>query len=313
MILYICIYLLILVHSQTTTIAPINPLVEQKIACEAIGPDLNNCEAAEKCTFFDISGREVFTIKSPVQVFTVNGWASGEVTAVHQAVGQDDLTVEYPCPDGTNELCTVTDARFSMRFRERNHTEIEGIRVTYLATKQQEKLDRLESDAGVVPTDIYSRISGLDGGEWADIWIYAAFGEVVGLQGPDLIISTYQDCLLDPIWIPIYAEEIRLEHNQVPQATYCTQIMNEFNCERETNCVWEETVCLANSWTNDLLTCHEFKNETSCNGNMEPNCKWLAPELRNQYDGADSYCVCCSAAQLNLAILFSLLLIIFLC
>jgi hypothetical protein len=68
-------------------------------------------------------------------------------------------------------------------------TEIEGIRVTYPATKQQEKLDRLESDSGVTPVDINSRISQIDGDEWADVWIYAAYGEVVGLQGPDLIIS----------------------------------------------------------------------------------------------------------------------------
>lgn len=313
MILYICIYLLNFVYSQTSTIAPINPLVVQKNLCEEFGADLNGCEAETECTFYDISGREVFTLKSPVQVFTSNGWASGEVTAVHQAVGQDDITVEYLCPGGTSEHCTVTDARFSMRFREQNSTEIEGIRVTYPATKQQEKLDRLESDSGVTPVDINSRISQMDGDEWADVWIYAAYGEVVGLQGPDLIISKAQDCLLNPTMIPIYAEEIRREHDQVPQATFCTAIWTEFDCERKTNCYWEETVCLANRWTNDLLTCWEFKNETSCAAQTEPNCYWLEPELKGQYDRADSYCVCCSATQLNLAILFSLLLIIFMC
>ena len=49
--------------------------------------------------------------------------------------------------------------------------------------------------------------------------------------------------------IPIYAEEIRREHDQVPQATFCTAIWTEFDCERKTNCYWEETVCLANRVT----------------------------------------------------------------
>jgi len=318
MILYICIYLLISVHSTTTTIgttiAPKNPLVEEIIACEAIGPDLTECEEAEKCTFYDISSREVLTLKSVLQAFTPSGWSTGEVTAIHQAVGQDQITVDYPCLDGTSETCTVTDHRFSMRFRETNYTEIAGLRVTYPATKQREKLDRLDNDGGLTEADIHSRISQIGGEEWTDIWIYAAYGEVVNLQGPDLIITKSQDCLLHPSYIDVFAKEIQEAHNQVPEAVFCTKLTNSFDCELLTNCVWEETVCLANHWTNDLIICNNLKNNrTACEEIQSPNCKWLEPEDKEQYKEVDSYCVCCSAAQLNLMILFSLLFTILMC
>jgi len=334
MLLYICIYLSSFVLSQETTASPTNYLVEVKDQCEAIGSNLNECR--NNCTFYDISTREVwgvFTRLTLVQVYTaVEGWISGEVISVHQFADQDDITVEYlwtrqncgckncvckncPCGqtcDREGEMCRVTDDRYSMRFRSDPNQNVTDIRVTYSAEMQRDKLETMKDDAGLTPEDIHTRISQVSDNDWTELWIYGSLGEIIGLSPFDLVISKVQDCLISPDVIDYYAHMMVTENNQVPEAIFCTKRLSKFDCDLEPNCTWEDTVCLANSWTNDLLTCNVFKTEDECVAMLEPNCKWIKPSNEEQYNNEDTYCICCSATHISVVLLL-MLLSVFVC
>lgn len=285
----------------------INPILEMQYYCTDIGTDLTACQQEETntCKFYEISSRKVWTIGTRLNVAIQTpdessfSWYEGNVTKVYGdqltvALSDCDRLIEemQELEDGEEEespevSCAVTQNRYSFQYRDIEPTEFVGMRIEVWRTY----FNRW----------ITTNLTAIQDDEWTDLWAYGGeFGNMVGLQPFDVKAYDHQSCVLDPDQIPIKAEEIRLEANQVPEAVYCTEIYDEALCSDDfnLNCEWNTTLsaCVLNQVTDDLIRCYAIRSPSDCvNDELHPGlkCNWLEGSHDDKRDG---FCVNSSRA-----------------
>lgn len=277
-----------------------NPLLDLTNECRAIGKNLSQCLNAPNCTFYDVTDRLVWNLKDTLQVYVSESscsgsdcysWYTGNVTMV---LG-DQITVTLnDCSSYTSPVpCQVVGSRWSFIFREPTPKELVGMRVNVFRPTK-----------GWVRTNL---TNFADGDGWTDMWAYGgSFGNIAGLTPTQVRVNDYQDCLLDPDEVEPLAVKMANDGGQIDEASSCTQLIFEEDCDLELNCVWFNKICYLHNDTNNLLSCYlNHQDEASCEAQTDPPCRWFGgePDLNH----VDAMCVD-SVAAYSVSLVFVLLL-----
>jgi len=299
--MFIFFALLLTARATTTTDGSGNPLLDLTNKCRAIGKDLSQCLTTANCTFYDITDRAVWNTNQKLQVYARDsdcdcyGWYSGNITVV---VGDDVTVTLNDCnPLASTVPCVVTQSRWSFTLREEVPTEKVGMRVDAYRREQW----------------IQTNLTAFnDGDDWQDMWVYGGqFGNIIGLNPAELRVHKFQDCILDPVETQPMAVEMARNGGQIDEASSCTELIYESDCDLELNCKWVDSICYLTNSTNAFLNCYlNYEDETSCNSESSPPyCRWRKGDSVHNY--SDAMCVN-GVATYSLSVV-ALLLLVLLC